>query len=69
MTKRTVYGLYADKPALFRAAVHRFTLRQNGPSRMEPGWALLQRLCTRLSSRFNSNFRSGPPIPGQIRPS
>ena len=23
MTKRTVYGLYADKPALFRAAVHR----------------------------------------------
>ena len=31
MTKRTVYGLYADKPALFRAAVHRAIERYSIP--------------------------------------
>jgi hypothetical protein len=45
-----------------RAAVHRLPSPEQPSARMGTGGTLLQRLCTRLSSRFNSNFRLKAPF-------
>ena len=50
-----------------RTASHRLPLPKPPLPRLGPAGRLLQRLCTRLSSRFNSNFCPQGLITGQIR--
>jgi len=50
-----------------RAAPHRLPFAKHPAFGRSRGKTLLRRLCTRLSSRFNSNFRVQASLSGQIR--